>query len=304
MTHQDRFPELLTDWLESQPASAPDQLLESVLSDLQRTAQRGRWRVVLRRLPMFGSSAMRYFAMAGAVVLAVVVGFGLLAGQPPPLGPPVTPSPSATPVPAPTITAAPTPEPTIQSTDSGQTTVWSIGGPDDYFRFFIPLTLEPPRDWDFQYSSARMAGATSRTGFNAMLFLTTQVRPFEDPCARPLVVMNVGPSVDDLIDALASLPVEVSSVTDTVIDGYPAKHLTISEASGASACEDGSQLIWRWENGINHGVGPESVTRLWAVDIDGTRLVIVTVEENASPQEKAQLQQLVDSIRLAPPSSN
>jgi hypothetical protein len=300
MTHHDHVPELLTDWLESQPASAPDQLLESVLHDFQQTPQRGRWRVVLRRLPMFGQNAIRYYAVAGAVVLAVVIGLGFWAGQPPPAGPP----PSATPVPAPTVTVAPIPDPTIQPTDTGQTMVWSIGGPDDYFRFFTPLTLELPRGWDVQYSSARMAGATPRTGFDAMLFLTTQVRPFEDPCARPLVAMNVGPAVDDLIDALASLPVEVSSVTDTVIDGYPAKHLTISEASGAPACEDGSQLIWRWENGINHGVGPESVTRLWAVDIDGTRLVIVAVEENASPQEKAQLQQLVDSIRLAPPSSD
>jgi hypothetical protein len=295
MTHQDHVPELLTDWLESQPASAPDQLLESVLSDLQRTPQRARWRVVLRRLPMFGSSAMRSYAVAGAVVLAVVVGFALWAGQPAPIGPPAV---------TPTPTTSPTPEPTTQPTDSGQTTLWSGGGPDDFIAFFVPVTFELPPDWVPQYSGTLMAGAKSPRGFNALLFLTAQVRPFEDPCARPLVPMAVGPSVDDLIDALAGLPVEVSTVEETVIDGYPAKTLTFTESSEGSACEDGSQLTWRWENGENHGVGPEVVTRLWAVDVDGTRLVIVAVEDEASPQDKAELQQMVDSIRLAPPASD
>jgi hypothetical protein len=305
MTHQDRFMELLTDWLEDQAASAPDQLLDSVIEDLQTTPQRARWMVLLRRIPMFGSNALRYYAVAGAVVLAVVVGLGLWAGQPPSVGPPaVTPAPSPTPVPAPTATAVPSPAPTIQSTDPRQTTVWSMGRPDDSYDFFVGVTFELPARWAPQFRPRDMAGASSPRGFNALLFLTTQVRPFEDPCARPLVPLDVGSSVDDLIDALVGLPVEVSSVAETVIDGYPAKQLTFTELSEGPACEDGSQLTWRWENGHNHGVGPNVVTRLWAVDVDGTRLVIVTVEDDASPQEKAELQQMVDSIRLAPPASD
>jgi hypothetical protein len=55
MTRDDRFITLLTDWLEEQPATAPDQLLDTVLTDLQTASQRARWRSTLRRFPMFGS---------------------------------------------------------------------------------------------------------------------------------------------------------------------------------------------------------------------------------------------------------
>jgi hypothetical protein len=301
MTHDDRLMNLLTDWLEEQPDTAPDQLLDTFMTELRTAPQRAAWKTTLRRFTMFGSNAMRSYAVAGAVVLAVVVGFGLWAGQPPSVGPPVTPSPSPTPV-TPSPSATPVPAPT--ATSAPQTTVWSIGGPDDPTSFFVPLTLELPSGWDQQYASMQMVGATSPRGFNAILFVTAQVRPFEDPCARPLVPMAVGPSVDDLIDALANLPVEVSTVEETVIDGHPAKQLTFAESSEGPACEDGSQFTWRWENGENHGVGPDALTRLWAVDVDGTRLVIVAVEDEASAQEQAELQQMVDSIRLAPPASD
>lgn len=89
MTLDDRLPGQLTDWLADQPSSAPDQLLETVLTDLQTTPQRGRWKVVLRRTPMFGSNSMRLAMALGAVALAVVLGVSLWAGLPPTAGPPV-----------------------------------------------------------------------------------------------------------------------------------------------------------------------------------------------------------------------
>ncbi|MDQ3938508.1 MAG: hypothetical protein M3253_07485, partial [Chloroflexota bacterium] len=111
MTHQDRFIDLLNDWLEDQPITAPDQLLESVVTDLQRTPQRGGWRAVPRRIPMFGSNAFR-FAMAAAVVaLAAVVGVALWTDRPAVIGPGAEMSPTqlplTTPLPAPTPTATP-----------------------------------------------------------------------------------------------------------------------------------------------------------------------------------------------------
>lgn len=77
MSQQDHFTGLLMDWLEDQPASAPDQLLDSVLTDLKRTPQRGRWWASLRRFPVFHPSITRYAMALGAITLAAAVGLGL-----------------------------------------------------------------------------------------------------------------------------------------------------------------------------------------------------------------------------------
>src|SRR5262245_4901643 len=102
MTRESQFTNLLTDWLEDQPDRAPSRLLDVVLTDLQSAHQSARWKLALRRIPMFKSNGARYFAVAAVAVLAVVIGLGLWRGG---LGGGVGTSP--TPTPAPTAAAAP-----------------------------------------------------------------------------------------------------------------------------------------------------------------------------------------------------
>ncbi|CAN5694234.1 hypothetical protein BH23CHL7_BH23CHL7_19550 [soil metagenome] len=96
MTQHDRFTRALVDWLEDQPSSAPEQLLDSLLADVTLTQQRGRWKAVLRRTPMIQQNATRYALALGGVALAATIGFAIWDGQS--MGPIAqSPSPSPTP---------------------------------------------------------------------------------------------------------------------------------------------------------------------------------------------------------------
>ena len=100
MTRERQFDGLLRSWLESVPSSEPDGLLDSVLETTASTRPRPAWRVRLDGDPMPGArpglSRMAPLALATAVlVMGILIGIGLLVGQPN-VGPPPAPSPTDT----------------------------------------------------------------------------------------------------------------------------------------------------------------------------------------------------------------
>lgn len=136
MTRPDRAIELLTDFLEDAPDRAPDPLLEIVLADLRTAPQRGGWRLALRRLPMLGSTAVRYSAVAGVVVIASVIAFGLWTGRVNPIG-----APGNTLSPPPTALATPTRTPATSPTPTG-TPAWETYTSSEY-----GILIGHPADW-------------------------------------------------------------------------------------------------------------------------------------------------------------
>jgi hypothetical protein len=298
MSDNDRVINLLTDWLEDQPTRAPDQLLDAFVSDLQITPQRGRWRIALRRLPVFGSNPLRFSMGIAAVALAVVVGVAVWGGRPAVTGPAGAPSPT------PSHVVTPAPSPTATSAGAPWPRTWEVAGFGDPTPFFVKATIDVPSEiWGANYSSKSMGGLWSRSE-NAILVISPGVRPFEDPCTLPLVMVDVGPSVDDLVNALVDMPVQVSPITETMFDGYPARQMTFTAPEAREGCEDGHFFTWRWANGINHGVAPGDETTAWVVDVEGTRVLIAAgTEPDATSQEVAELRQAVDSISLQPPES-
>jgi Tol biopolymer transport system component len=110
MSTDRRFDSLLRSWLdESAPTSQPEGLLESVLNATARTRPRPAWQVRLGGEPMAESHRLRLnrfapLAVAGAaIVVAVLVGIGLLVRLSPDVGP--------SPLPGPTHDVTPTSEP-------------------------------------------------------------------------------------------------------------------------------------------------------------------------------------------------
>ena len=73
------FDPRIADWLESDPADAPAQVLQTVLAAFPQVSQRRAWRAAWRFSPMF--VPIRIAAAALIVVAAVAVGIGLL-GRP------------------------------------------------------------------------------------------------------------------------------------------------------------------------------------------------------------------------------
>jgi hypothetical protein len=307
MTDENRLLNALGDWLEDQPSQAPDHLLDAFLSDLQRTPQRGRWRTAVRGVPMLASNTVRFSLAAGAVALAALIAVGMWTGQQGLVpGSPPSPSPSASPAPTPTVGAFITPSPlpsapptqppaspTTQPTPTRTPLTWRLGEP-----FFVQASVDVASSWIIYRASSAMAGVWAASD-NAILWITAGVRPIVDPCARLQTLVDMGPTADDIVDALAAIPVDVSAVTETSIAGYPARHLSFTAPPPRDGCEDGSFPLWRWSNGYQHGVGPGHLTQAWVVDVEGTPVLIIT-EYRGTDQERAELEQMLESIRLAP----
>ena len=122
---------------------------------------------------------------------------------------------------------------------------------------------------------------------------------YADPCHIDQGLLNPppGPSVDDLANALADVPSLVSTTpTDVAIAGYHGKLLTLTAPASATACS-----VWQLPLGATNAMVPGQHDRYWILDIDGQRLVIDAHEvPGESAAEKAEVQAILDSIRIAP----
>jgi hypothetical protein len=191
---------------------------------------------------------------------------------------------------------SPSPEPTVSPQPPAATPVATLRAWSPEGDFFVDVTIELPQEgrWMTISPSAEQAGVISSSE-DAWFWVTTTVRVAEDPCVVEL--SEVGPSVPELVDALAATPI-ASEVEETSVDGHPAWLVTFAADDSSQLCEDGSYLLWRWNNGYLHGLGLGHETRAWVVDVDGTRVLLVA-EDRGTPEESAALQSMLDSIRLS-----
>ncbi len=124
---------------------------------------------------------------------------------------------------------------------------------------------------------------------------------YADPCHvdRGLLNPRPGPSVDDLAKALASVPSLVATTpTDVNVAGYHGKQLTLTAPASNATCS-----VWELPLGAANTMVPGERDTYWILDIDGQRLVIDAHElPNESAAQKAEVQALLDSIRIAPAS--
>ena len=109
--------------------------------------------------------------------------------------------------------------------------------------------------------------------------------------------------------ALVGLPgIDVTAPIDITIDGYRGKQLTLTAPSDMTGCTfspDGNLLTWELPLGARIGMTRGEVDRVWILDVDGQRLVIDAPEVPGvlDAASKAEVQAVLDSIRIAPAKS-
>lgn len=98
----------------------------------------------------------------------------------------------------------------------------------------------------------------------------------EQPCGGTTWV-DPGPSVDDLADALAALPVwESTQPAPTTIGGHAGVFMELNVPANIPAeCLSGEPLSWQDHLYGRQGIGSGKTQRLWIVDVDGYRLMLV-----------------------------
>jgi hypothetical protein len=292
---------IVRSWLDEGVTALPDRVLDAVLDQVPATPQRRAFWLVRRFSAM--NNVAKLAIAAAAVLVAAVVGINLLPasggrGGGPTVSPSPTPSPTPQPSPSPTPAAFP-PEGGL----SVGTHLFTVNG--------VPFTLEVSTSgwssagFDAELDGGSISKGQSTTSANAWMPMWSLDGVYADPCGR-MAAPPAGPSAEDLAAAFTTIPgTDATGPTDVTVGGLPAKLVvvTVPEDIGCApnqfylwyddiACGDGAPCS-RWASALG------STTRIWIVEVDGTRLTFeAETYEGASPELEQEIQQMIDSIQF------
>ena len=217
----------------------------------------------------------------------------------------------------PTSAATPRPMPTFDGDVSLQagTYVFDFTRLDAPGKPFPNVLITVPDGW----SGFRAFGVDSGSGsrFHFVSFWDV-VDVYTDPCHWLGPKLHPGPTVDELGAVLAVQPLRNATAPAPVsLGGYDGKFLEQSIPNDIvfADCDkdpsDGQNYFESWTGNVlwnapyattdRHEQGPGQVDRLWILDVESRRLVIdASYLPGATAQDKADVQQVVDTIRFEP----
>ena len=136
------------------------------------------------------------------------------------------------------------------------------------------------------------------------IFIVTNV--VADPCDETaLRDPSVGPTVDDLVTAISSLPWSaVTPPTDVTVDGFRGKEFEVT-APTRSPCVGHGRLCNVGDRATaaqRLANLPGARNRLRILDVQGTRVVIAGyyLPGTTSSQDLAEINAIIDSVRIEP----
>jgi hypothetical protein len=252
MTRDPNADEIVTRWVDDGPEAAPERFVWAALERVERTSQRGAWRVALENTPMLLKFAVPAVGVAAAIVLGIVI-YGSL--NPAPTGAPVN-SPAA--VATPTASDDPCRRDVAEVPTPGTLDVmWCVPRGTD--RIIVPFTIEAPESWiDEVY-----------TGGELLYFR---------PPAEPAVIVAVsGPdTVDEWVEEISGNPLFIVQEPETLeTRAGDAKVITVlsSEIGGPAS------PIFR-SSDVPLYLTPGKVARVWILDgPDGEAVAFGTVAD-------------------------
>lgn len=242
------------------------------------------------------NTAKLAMGVAAAVVVALLgIRFLVPAGQS--IG-----GPGETPAPTPALTPTPT---AVELPD--------VNGELNPGTYFVDnpavtparFTMEVPAGWET--IEGGFVGKIADRMFYASVSSWVVDQVYADPCQWVGAELEpaLGPTVDDLATALSSqVGRDASPPTDVMLGGYPGKvvELSVPDDFDVTTCDNEEFRMWRSlgsAGGYNYGPGQRDT--VYIIDVDGERLVIHALYTPlASEADVAELQAIVDSIRIEP----
>lgn len=297
---------VLREYFADDGLTAPDYVLDVVEERIGRQHQRRSWRLPWRLRSM--NTNLKLLAGAAAAIVVAVVALQVLPGRPDGPGD----VPTATPVQTATSTGTPPPplsegvlaagtyrlRPFTSSTLTADVTVpeggW-LGGP--------PNALGGPR------------GESNSPNGVAVTFNKAQAI-HSDPChwdqdgngsAPDEGDVEVGPTVEDLADALAaSSAYESTTPVDATLGGYSGKRLELQLVPDPAGCDtfvdDEDQFfVFGGRDSAQFAQGGASTWQVTILDVEGTRLILVLMSyEETSAEDLTAAQAILDSVVITP----
>ena len=294
-------------WLHEDRHEDASRLAGAVLDQVEATPQRRATWWPARRTPIV-NKIVGFGLGAAAVVVVLIVGAQLFGSAPGGIGvgSGSTPNPS---VAEPTESPRAAPDGVLQP---GTYAFHPLPAPNDS----LTVTFTVAEGWQTFGTVLMPSGEpdVGPPGGMAILF-PGDVTTLNDPCNWRGTAddLRVGPAVDDLVEALlAQTAYEVSDPVDVTIGGYTGRRVDIlvptepfaGQDSPAPECDQEVFQLWNtaaWgEDGI-YAQGPADRWHTNILDVDGTRLVIVTRDfEGTSPADRAEMDAIIDSLVIQP----
>jgi hypothetical protein len=283
----DRDPtRIVLSWLHSDEHVSADRLLDDVLATVDTTPQRqSSW--LARRSPVINKTVG--IGIAAAALAVAVLGYGLMQAGTLGQGPSQAPSPSAA------------------QTDVAHFPVFSgpprpveAGTYDLGPEFPVSMSFVVPDGWLSCVNNAGLLCPADGVG-GVNIFIVTNV--VADNCnAWTFRDPPVGPTVDDLVTAVSSLPWSgITPPTDVTVDGFRGKEFEVTAPSRSQCSRTDHPGYWETVHGGSAiGEAPGARTRLRILDVQGTRVVIASyyLPGTTSSQDLAEINAIIDSIRI------
>jgi hypothetical protein len=207
---------------------------------------------------------------------------------------------------------SPSPSHPAPSASSGARHIPAIGPiePGNYFIADGPWTpatfsFVMPDGWIAENGGQTISKHANESGREVGWSVSIVDSLFADPCG-PNETIDVGPTADDLALALRALPgPDVASPVDVTIGDRSWKviEVTVSADVDVEQCDPPIGLqIWLDRSGNKYFLaGPESLARVYTVDVDGARFVVVANHRPTSaPEDVAELEAILASIEFEP----
>lgn len=128
---------------------------------------------------------------------------------------------------------------------------------------------------------------------------------YADPCRwQSGRIQNLGPSVEDLATALASLPGFEVVTPPTAVTAYGLSgtylEMSVADDTVIDNCDAGEFNSYIWTDGWpRYHQGPGQIEQFWIFDVKGTRLVVnATHFPDSSATDLAELDAILESIKV------
>jgi len=167
----------------------------------------------------------------------------------------------------------------------------------------VPATVSLPPGWETEEVFVLKSGA--EPAFGLAFFDVLNI--YADSCQWEPLQPPVGPTVNDLVQAFASLPGFGGEVRDVTVDGYQGKQIeyTVPDYDPAT-CRSGRFGLFREDSqpGLSDSPNlwaqaPGQRNELRILDVDGTRLVVLAGHlPDASAQDLADLRSIMESVQI------
>jgi hypothetical protein len=276
MNRERNVDDTVTQWVDEGPDAAPERFVWAALDAVERTPQRGSWRIALENMPMIAKLALPIVGAAAVLVIAVLTyqqlgGTGT--GNGPSASPDATVSPSA-------AAADPCRSEVVSVTIPGTLdVVWCV--PRGVDREVISFAFEGPAEWADQVYTGTDNLYLRPSGGGAIAFFLS------------------GPDTADewLAEITGNEAFEVSEPRAVTVDGADGYVVDVRLAEGAADAPplvENPDVAWNLQEG--------SVARVWIIDAEPEALAIVTGrDETAFTAWADTVSAAVDSLQWTSP---